>query len=136
MLESGIGFGLGFLNFVGTVLFLMFIFGLLRMFAFGGGCGKHHWKHKKHHMQKFWQQDSGATQIVRERYARGEIDREEYQDLMAGLGVKKEEQETVQTQWRPPFMGNDRALEVARQRLAQGDITPEEYEAIRKALEN
>ena len=134
MLESGIGFGLGFLNFVGTVLFFVFIFGLLRMFAFGGHCGsRHHWKKMKRH-RRFWNEETGASHIVRERYARGEIDREEYQNLMAGLGVKKEEE--VAAEWRPPFMASDRALEVARYRLAQGEISPEEYEAIRKALES
>ncbi|GEM46809.1 SHOCT domain-containing protein [Deinococcus cellulosilyticus] len=134
MFESGIGFGLGFLNFVGTVLFFVFIFGLLRMLAFGGPCGgRRHWKKMKHLRQQFGDH-SNATHIVRERYARGEIDREEYQNLMAGLGVKKEEE--VATEWRPPFMATDRALEVARYRLAQGEITPEEYEAIRKALES
>lgn len=144
MLESGIGFGLGFLNFLGTVLFFMFLFGMFRMLAWGsrgGGCSGHsrkHWKSMRRHWKHQMMEHDAPLRIVRERYARGEIDREAYLDMTEALGGRPEQEVRHQekaSEWRPPFM-QDRALEVARHRLAQGEITPEQFEAIRRTLQD
>lgn len=143
MLESGIGFGLGFLNFLGTVLFFMFLFGMFRMLAWGsrGGCSGHsrkHWKSMRRQWKHHMMEHDAPLRIVRERYARGEIDREAYLDMTEALGGRPEETVKHQekaSEWRPPFM-QDRALEVARYRLAQGEITPEQFEAIRRTLQD
>jgi putative membrane protein len=130
------GFGLGFLNLIGMVLFFGFIFMLVKGFAFrmnGRGyprgfgpmthkhCGHEGWKH------------NDAMQLARERFARGEMNQEQFETIKAGL----EKDQFSEMPSRPKnWPHSDGALELARMRFAKGEISLEDYEAIKKGLQN
>lgn len=144
MAHMGYGFGLGFLNFIGTILFFVFLFGVLRMFMFGRGwhgghMGRKYWKRMKYaggpwaQGRDWLKGDDGALETARERYAKGEISKEQYDAIKAGL--ETEQAKESHEDWRG-FFRRDDALEVARVRFAKGEITLEQYEAIKKGLES
>lgn len=121
------GFGLGFLNFLGTALFVLALIFAVKVLARGGWQGgRRGWAR----CQGRWdghgpQAPDEAMRAARERLARGEIDPEAFEALRKGLAPAEARQDG-----RP-----DGALELARLRFAQGELTPEEFEAIKKALQ-
>ena len=130
------GFGLGFLNFIGTILFFIFLFWLFKMFAFGRGWrGGKPWKHMKYAGGPWargeWKGSDDAVETARERFARGEISKEQYDAIKSGLEAEKAKE--GEHDWRS-FWKRDEALELARLRFARGEIGLEEYEAIKKGL--
>jgi putative membrane protein len=128
------GFGLGFLNLIGMVLFFGFIFMLIKGFAMRSSGrdfrGYGPWAHKRCGPQHVKQDD--AMQTARDRFARGEMDQEQFETVKTGL-AKEQPQEPTQS-WKG--WSQDSALELARMRFAKGEITLEEYETIKKGLQN
>ena len=128
---GGMGFGLGFLNFVGTILFFVAVIWaikfLVRGGSFRGGRGRRHYG-RWHGPRSYGDRSSEADNVLRERLAKGEITQDEFDSLKAKAAPSEED--TGPMNW---FRG-DRALETARLRLAKGEITPDEYDAIRRAL--
>ncbi len=122
---AGFGFGFGFLNFLGTVLFILAIIWLIKFVVRGGRGGP--WGGRPHRWQH--QQDD-AMRTARERFAAGEMSREQYDEVRSGLGGSES------THAGPPrwFGGGDSAMELARLRFAKGELTRDEYETIRKGL--
>jgi putative membrane protein len=139
----GMGYGFGFNPFMAFFGFLfnllffgLFIAGilwLLRMLR-GGGWGRHGWRRMRYaggpwgRAGRFWGDD--AVEALRERFARGEISKEQYEALRLSLEADQAKEED----WRPPFLHRDGALEIARMRFAKGEITQEQYEEIKKGL--
>lgn len=123
---GGMGFGLGFLNFVGTILFFVAVIWAIKFFA-RGGRGRRHYG-RWHGPRSYENRGSEAENVLRERLAKGEITDDEFSRLKAQ--AKGSDEDFGPMGW---FRG-DRALETARLRLARGEITPDEYDAIRRAL--
>ncbi len=146
----GLGFGLGFLNLIGTILFFVFIFMLIKFFI----KGRHYAGHRDWHgrgewgrsdwgrrgppwmSEKFWAEgkegqrphattDDEAMNVVRERVAQGEITPEQFETIKAGLKVDMSD---------APLGRHDKAVHLARLRFAKGEITPQEFEAVKKTL--
>lgn len=138
---GGMGFGLGFLNFIGTILFFVAVFWALRFF-FRGGLHKH--RHGRYAKWREWRgnrpwegRTDEADRTLRERLARGEIKEDEYNRLKTqlngnggGSGAQGGRPEGGPLGW---LRGND-ALEVARMRLARGEISADEFETLRRVL--
>lgn len=140
----GMGYGFGFnpfmaffgflFNLLFFVLFIAGIVWLLRMLR-GGGWGRHGWHRMRYaggpwgRAGRFWGGDN-AVEALRERFARGEVSKEQYEALRSSL----EADQTTQDDWRPPFLRRDEALEIARMRFARGEITQEQYQEIKKGL--
>ena len=117
------GFGFGFLNFIGTILFIILIVWVIKSVARGG------WRSGR------WQQsgqDDAALNAARERFARSEISAEEYEALRQGL--RQGEERGQGRSFGGWFDGGDKALELARMRFARGEIDLEEFERIRRGL--
>ncbi len=117
------GFGLGFLNFLGTILFFVAVFWAVKFFLLGG-LRSRRWR--GYRGGRRWEgAESEAESEARERLARGEIGEDELNRLKSTFkrGFRGE-----------GWFGGDRALEHARMRLAQGELSVEEFETIRKAL--
>ncbi len=136
----GVGFGLGFLNLVGTVLFIVFAVWVFKFVVRGvrtSGRGPWEWRGPGSHRRSFWGDHTGsdagnfdsAMKTARERLAKNEISPEEFETLKRGL--KSEE-----TQESPPPPRGDSALATARMRFAQGEMSAEEFEAVKKALQS
>lgn len=135
----GMAFGLGFLNFIGTILFFIFVFmavkfvirGLRYSYGHNGDSQRSWgspWKHQhRDHHRAYGQQDE-ALKVARERFASGEIDEDSYQKIKDGLRVEVSED----GHWKRSK--HDSALELARLRFARGELSPEEFEAVKKAL--
>jgi putative membrane protein len=148
----GFGFGLGFLNFIGTILFFVALFALIRFFIKGaryagyrnwqgrGDWGRNDWKpggwkNKAPWMsEKFWADDKGgsrpdvddeAMSVARERVAQGEITPEQFETIKQGLKVDMSDS---------PLGRHDKAVHLARLRFAKGEISLEEFEAVKKVL--
>jgi putative membrane protein len=149
------GFGLGFLNFIGTILFFVLLFALLRMFlrgwkysgmghgpgsrgwggpwmarGMGRGWGRHGWGG----MMGGWNGRDDALEAARERLAKSEITPEQFETIQKGLETRRQRDD--EQPWRGWMGGKDDALETARLRFARGEISAEEFEMIKKALEN
>jgi putative membrane protein len=122
----------GFLfNLLFFVLFIGLIVWVLRGFR-RGRWGRGPWRGMGYQRFGHWMGGSSdAMNTLRERFARGEINREEYERIKAGL----ERENADEGDWRP-FWKQDGALEVARTRFAKGEITLEEFEAIKKGLQS
>jgi putative membrane protein len=127
------GFGLGFLNFLGTVLFfILLIIALKFMFRGFRYAGpprfRGHWTRGEHHHGKYadgaWDE---AMETARDRVAKGDITAEEFQTVKQGL----QEDGAGERGW---FGRGNRALEIARMRLASGEITLEDFQAVKKTL--
>jgi uncharacterized membrane protein len=150
----GFGFGLGFLNFIGTILFFIFIFMVIKFFIrnarYAGHRGWHgrgdggkdnwnrgDWGRKAPWMsEKFWEGKEGprrgygevddeAMNVARERVAQGEVTPEQFETIKGGLKVDMSDS---------PLGRHDRAVHLARLRFAKGEISLEEFEAVKKAL--
>jgi uncharacterized membrane protein len=150
----GFGFGLGFLNFIGTILFFIALFALIRFFIKGaryatyrnwqgqgrGDWGKGDWGRKAPWMsEKFWMEgkegqhrghrhsdtEDEAMSVARERVAQGEITPEQFETIKGGLKVDMSDS---------PLGRHDKAVHLARLRFAKGEISLEEFEAVKKAL--
>lgn len=151
----GFGFGLGFLNFLGTILFFVTVVAVARFVLRGGrrgrpwGCGGAGWSggswRRASAADRGWTEGTeregaaepeDARRIARERLARGDIDRAEYDSLRAALDADAWQR----SPGRPPFerwFGREPApdpLEVARLRLARGELSIEAYRELRAAL--
>ena len=112
----GMGFGLGFLNLIGTLLFFGFIFMAIKFLVKGrhhangrgdwgrGPWGPSHWK-------------QGPPWMQGERQGKGNQSKEGFHP------------------WSDDSKpGRDEALNVARERLAQSEISPEQFETIKQGL--
>lgn len=134
----GLGFGLGFLNFLGTVLFIVLLVWVVRFFLRGAGwrtarCGwprAYRGRRYRRHGRHFFGDD--ALEEARTRLARGEIDAQEYERLRAALESEDADDDAPFERW---FSSRTDAVELLRQRLARGEIGVEEYERLRAALE-
>jgi uncharacterized membrane protein len=147
---NGLGFGLGFLNLIGTILFFVFIFMLIKFFVKGaryaghrnwqgrGEWGKSEWSRRGPPWmnEKFWAEgkegsrpnvDDEAMNVARERVAQGEITPEQFETIKQGLKVDMSDS---------PLGRHDKAVHLARLRFAKGEISLEEFEAVKKALLN
>ena len=157
----GMGFGLGFLNLIGTVLFWVALIWAIRFFVRGGfrdgrfSRGRYaKWRGYMKHSGgrgdwgrgggRPWEQDE-ADKLIRERLAKGEIGEDEYARLKAQLGGNNGSGNanggSSGDGGRPEggplsWLRGDNALETARLRLAKGEITPDEFETIRRVLTN
>ncbi len=156
------GFGLGFLNLIGTVLFWALLIWTVRFFVRGGfrdggfrrryGGRYAKWRGEMTrggHGRGDWgrgrppEQDE-ADKLLRERLAKGEISEDEYAQLKAKLGENGSPGGNAnggtngnggRFEGGPlSWLRGDSALETARLRLAQGEITPDEFETIRRVL--
>jgi uncharacterized membrane protein len=145
----GVGFGLGFLNFIGTILFFVFIFMLIKFFARGaryapyrgwrGDWRKSDWgKNAPWMREEFWQHrsrpwhgdsesdtDDEAMSVARERLAKSEITPEQFETIRQGLKVDMSDSSGGRF---------DKAVHLARLRFAKGEITSEEFEVVKKTL--
>jgi uncharacterized membrane protein len=151
----GLGFGLGFLNFIGTILFFFFIFMVIKFFIKGrhyaghrGWQGRGDWNrsdwgrrgppwlsekfwaegkegHRRWHGNEHSDTEDEAMSVARERVAQGEITPEQFETIKQGLKVDISD---------APMGRHDRAVHLARLRFAKGEITPEEFEAVKKTL--
>ena len=120
------GFGLGFLNFLGSILFFIFIFFVIKsvIYYFAGhkvGCRS--WNSKN--------VEDEAIAVARERFAKGEVTSEEFSVLKQGLGNEGSE---ITSNPRWGFSRHNRALSIARMRFAKGEISLEEFETIKRVL--
>jgi uncharacterized membrane protein len=138
---GGMGFGLGFLNFVGTILFFVALFWAIKFLARGGFKG---YKHRGHYGKwrghgRPWEGGSDeAERVMKERFAKGEIGEDEYTRLKSTLGAQGASGTSGDSR-RPEgnplsWLKGDNALETARLRLAKGEITPDEFDTIRRVL--
>jgi len=139
------GYGMGFnpffaffdflFNILFFVLFIAGIFWLLRMLR-GGGWGRRGWRRMGYAggpwggRGNWFRGGDDAVETARERFAKGEISKEQYDAIKSSLEAEQVKEED----WRPPFMRRDDALEIARMRFARGEITQEQYEEIKKGL--
>lgn len=134
---AGFGFGLGFLNFLGTLVFFAAIFMLFSKLMRGSRLGwRGPWSchHRSYNSRRRHEQDA-ALELARERLARSEISTEEFESIRKGL-MQPSQQEgyplEAETRW--PWQQDD-ALETARTRFARGEIKSEEFEIIKRALQ-
>jgi uncharacterized membrane protein len=114
----GLGFGLGFLNFIGTILFFVFVFMLIKFFV----KGRRYAGHRGWHGRGDWNKND---------WKRG--------DWGKGAPWMREEFWQQRREGSRPEGGDwqehsDEAMNVARERLAQGEITPEQFETIKQGL--
>ncbi|MEZ4608468.1 MAG: SHOCT domain-containing protein [Deinococcales bacterium] len=135
------GFGLGFLNFLGTIIFFILIFKLIQMFAYkwrssspdgsswsyGRGCHSHS-RHHRYDKYRHWRDGTesstavdDALMVARERLAKGELDAATFEST----------KETLKVEAGTTF---DKAMNIARLRFAKGEISREEFEAVKKTL--
>lgn len=148
---AGFGFGLGFLNLLGTVLFFLLIVFLIRTLMWGGrhrphargphdgdgsgdGSGGAPWKHGP---WREWMRDDTAPapatheeadeamEVARQRLAEGEIEPEAFATIREGL---------ERSRGAPRNAATDAALRTVRLRFARGEIDRERFDAVRDAL--
>ncbi len=120
------GFGLGFLNFLGSILFFIFIFFVIKAIIY------HFASHKAGH--RGWNcknAEDEAVAVAQERFAKGEVTSEEFNVLKQGLGNVSSES-IASSGWG--FGRHNKALGIARMRFAKGEISLEEFETIKRVL--
>ncbi|CAN5786006.1 hypothetical protein BH24DEI2_BH24DEI2_21990 [soil metagenome] len=131
----GMGFGFGFLNLIGTILFFVFLVWVFR-FAVRGvrTSGRAPWDWRGPGRHGPWGDHSGyqndsdnAMKTARDRLAKNEISPEEFETLKRSLKREQESQQAPRS---------DSALATARLRFAQGEMSADEFEAVKKALQN
>lgn len=120
------GFGLGFLNLLGIVLFWGMVILAIKWLRNGRSCRRSRYAGRFNMMQEG---NDSAAETARERFARGDISQEEYERIKSNLGAAK----------RPEgnpfgFMRGGDPLDIARLRLAKGEITPEEFNTLKTLL--
>ncbi len=139
---AGCGFGLGFLNFIGTILFFILVVWVIRLvlrggFGYRGGrCGwrRSYRRHYRRHRGPWSAND--AVEEARARLARGEIDTQEYERVRDALeGEEPGEEYHGEAPFEHWLGGRPDAMETLRLRLARGEIDVDEYERLRSALE-
>jgi uncharacterized membrane protein len=156
----GFGFGLGFLNFIGTILFFIALFALIRFFIKGaryatyrnwqgqgrgdwgkGDRNKGDWGRRAPWMsEKFWMEGKEGHRRGHGNY--GDMDDEAInvaRERVAQGEITPEQFETVKGGLKvdmsdAPLGRHDRAVHLARLRFAKGEITLEEFEAVKKTL--
>jgi uncharacterized membrane protein len=112
----GLGFGLGFLNLIGTILFFAFIFMVIKFFIKGGRYAAYrNWSGHEGH---------GRSEWSRGDWGRGGWNR--------GAPWMQGKEGQGKEGFRPE--ADDEAMSVARERLAQGEINPEQFETIKGGL--
>ena len=140
----GAGFGLGFLNFLGTILFFITVVWFFRTFIlgrrgryrppFGRGRGWGRWEGYGDNGG-----EDSALRMAKERFAQGKISAEEFETIRSGLGGDEGDKRdgpnfpdlsNLGSNW-----GRERALDIARTRFAKGEINQEEFETVRRTLE-
>ena len=121
------GFGFGFFNFLGTLLFIILIVWVIKFFVRGGRGGPP-WAGRSYRWRD--QGNDDALRTARERFAQGEITREQYDELRGGL-ERNGDSHGGPGRW---FGSGDSAMELARMRFARGELTREEFDTIRKGL--
>ena len=142
--HMGMGFGLGFLNLIGTILFWVAIFWTVRFFIRGGFRGDYRsrlpkWRRGWQGGSRPWENRTDeAEKVMRERLAKGEISEDEYAKLKAHLGNGDEgggHNGPTRPEGGPlSWLRGDNALELARMRFAKGEIGADEFETIRRVL--
>jgi putative membrane protein len=71
------GFGMLFMIPIGLVILVIIGYAIWRGFGWGGGCcGSHHYGHYDSYDEK-----ENAMEILRQRYARGEISKEQFDQM-------------------------------------------------------
>lgn len=131
------GFGLGFLNLIGTLLFFVFLFWAFKMLFRGlryggprGGWSGPPWSRHGHGpLGAGGHGEDEAMSTARERFAQGEIDAGSFAAVRQALAADRPADADGAAPRRM-----DRALALARRRLANSEITPEEFEVVRKTL--
>ena len=125
----GFGFGLGFLNFLGSLLFILLIIWGIKMLVrgrwpgpWGEGRGRNGWRWDGPHAYGAERPDEAMT-TARERLAKGEFSAEDFETIKKGLGSSSD----AETR-------HDSAVRLARLRFAKGELTLDEFEAVKKAL--
>lgn len=139
-MHGHMGFGLGFLNLLGTILFWVAVFWAVRFFIRGGFKNGHFrsryakWRGDGRRGGPPWEARSDeAEKLLRERLAKGEVSEDEYARLKAQLGGNGSG--SPRPEGGPlGWLRGDGALETARMRLARGEITLDEFETLRRVL--
>jgi uncharacterized membrane protein len=154
----GFGFGLGFLNLIGTILFFIFIFMLIKFFVRGARYAGHRnwhgrgdwnkrdwsrrdwnrgdWKGKAPWMsEKFWMDDKEGSRS----YDTDDEAMNTARERLAQGEITPEQFETVKQGLKvdmsdSPLGRHDKAVHLARLRFAKGEISLEEFDAVKKAL--
>ena len=141
----GAGFGLGFLNFLGTLLFFFTVFWLVRFFVFGRryrrGYAHGPWSKGRgwSHQDANGSGEDDALKTAKERFAQGEINAEEFETIRSRLRTGEDSKRDGPS--FPDFRGfgnswgRERALDITRTRFAKGEITQEEFETVKRTLE-
>ncbi len=113
----GFGFGLGFLNLIGTVLFFAFIFMLIKFFVRGARyAGYRNWQGRGDWSKRDWKRDNWKGDDWKNKAPW--LSEKFWSEGKEGLHPNTE----------------DEAMNVARERVAQGEITPEQFETIKQGL--
>lgn len=151
---AGMGFGLGFLNFLGTILFILALVWVIRRIAAGGrraggsrrsgpcgwlGSGFGHAPGSSEsgtlgrggHPWAAHTPEDTALSALRERLARGDIDVAAFKPIEQALAPDASIPAAREV---TPWYGGDTALATLRMRLAQGEITVEQFNVTRTVL--
>ena len=129
----GFGFGLGFLNLIGTLLFFFFLFWVAKFVIRGvrtSSSGGAPWSWRGRGFGRGTHGQDDALRTARDRLARSDITPEEFETIKQGLGTQAADSPGER------FWNRDDAMTTARQRFAQGEITLEEFEAVKKSLQS
>jgi uncharacterized membrane protein len=125
----GLGFGLGFLNLIGTILFFFFIFMVIKFFIRGSRYAGHRGWHGRGDLgRNDWKKGDGSTGgWNRSDWGRGApwMREEFWQQRREGFRPGGRD-------WNSE--SDDEAMTVARERLAGSEITPEQFETIKGGL--
>ncbi len=147
--HMGMGFGLGFLNLLGTILFWVAVFWAVKFFIRGGFRGGYRgrlpkwrgeWSGGRNGGRPWENRSDEAEKVMRERLAKGEISEDEYAKLKSHLGNSDDEGNGAHNGPSRPeggplgWLRGDGALELARMRFAKGEIGADEFETIRRVL--
>jgi uncharacterized membrane protein len=155
----GFGFGLGFLNLIGTILFFAFIFMLIKFFVKGARyAGHRNWHGRGEWGKRDWKRDDWKSGDWRNRApwmsekfwaegkegSRPDVDDEAMnvaRERVAQGEITPEQFETIKNGLKvdmsdSPLGRHDRAVHLARLRFAKGEVTLEEFEAVKKTLLN
>jgi uncharacterized membrane protein len=132
---AGFGFGLGFLNFLGTLVFFAAMFMLFSALMRGGRAGwRGPWARRGHHGRKRHRRDE-ALELARERLARSEITADEFEAIRKGLNANPTHGYVPSSEATWPWQHDD-ALETVRLRFARGELSAEDFEVIKRALQS
>lgn len=131
------GFGLGFLNFLGTVLFFIVLVWAIKFLVRGGYGGWHGGRYGRRRgcgRRASYRTQDDALQAARERLAQGQLSTEEFERIKRELS--DDELQGAPSPLESWFREQDEALTVARLRLARGELSLEEFETLKRALQS